>query len=292
MGQPSQPSAKPLGIIAGGGALVLEAIKAARDHGYAPHIIAIDNEANPADFNDYPLKVLRWGQVGALLKTLTKWQTRDLLFIGGISKRPDLRQLRPDFGAIKLLPKIMTLAKGGDEALFAKVARFFEEHGFDILSPLEIFSHNDFKNRCLTDFSDKEYDDDIVLAMRAAHLCGGLDMGQGAVAINGRVVAMEGPEGTDAMLQRVAQCQKKGRLFKVQKQQGVLVKCARPKQDLRFDVPTIGPLTIENAAEAGLAGIVIEAGKVMIAELEKTFALANKKRLFLVSRSFDEDALL
>ena len=89
-------------------------------------------------------------------------------------------------------------------------------------------------------------------ARRAHETAASLDAGQAAVAINDRVVALEAAEGTDAMLDRVALLRQNGRLRPNDRRAGVLAKCAKPQQDLRVDMPTIGPKTIEGAAAAGL----------------------------------------
>jgi len=108
------------------------------------------------------------------------------------------------------------------------------------------------------------------------------------VAISGRVIAVEGIEGTDELLQRVADLRKRGRL-KAAHRSGVLVKAAKPQQDLRVDLPTIGPRTVEMAAAAGLAGIAVESGRVMIVDRPATIAAADAARLFLQVRPFPDD---
>jgi DUF1009 family protein len=280
---PLAPDRQPLGIIAGGGQLAVElAHSIAQKAEYQPHIIAISGEAIPEDFKGHPVRELRWGQIGALLSTLQGWQVSKLVFIGSIVARPNLAQLRPDAGALKLLPRLMALARGGDEALFAKIARLFEEQGFNILSPLDFYTSRLQEFSSLNGISP-EIEADAALAITAARLCGQVDMGQGAVAVAGRVVAMEGPEGTDKMLDRVKECRRSGRLFRSDKPCGVLVKCARPGQDLRFDIPTIGPVTIEKAHAAGLAGLLVQRHHVMVAEAEKTLQMAQQTGLFVAS---------
>lgn len=96
-----------------------------------------------------------------------------------------------------------------------------------------------------------------------------------------RPVAVEGVEGTDAMIRRVADLRASGRL-RVKGRRGVMVKAAKRDQDLRVDLPTIGPRTIELAAEAQLAGVAIEAGRSLIADRTETLALADRLGLFIV----------
>ena len=109
---------------------------------------------------------------------------------------------------------------------------------------------------------------------------GALDAGQACVAIGKRIVALEGAEGTDMMLERVAELRGLGRLKAGRG--GVLVKLAKSGQELRADLPTIGTATMDKAAEAGLSGIAIHAGRALISDYETTCAHAEKAGLFLI----------
>ena len=119
---------------------------------------------------------------------------------------------------------------------------------------------------------------DIAAALQAARAIGALDIGQGAVAIGGRVVALEGAEGTDEMLGRVAQLRSAGRL---KTPGGVLVKCAKPGQEERADLPAIGLRTVENAHAAGLSGIAVEAGRSLILGYGDVLAASDRLGIFV-----------
>ncbi len=105
---------------------------------------------------------------------------------------------------------------------------------------------------------------DIDLGMRVAGELGRLDVGQGAVVSRGHVIAVEAAEGTDRMLARCGELRQWGRQRR--RRSGVFVKRAKPGQELRIDMPVIGEETVRRAADAGLAGIAVRAGEVMIAE--------------------------
>ena len=111
-------------------------------------------------------------------------------------------------------------------------------------------------------------------------MLGRLDVGQGAVAVGGRIVALEGVEGTDAMLARVQGLRAEGRIS--QRRKGVLVKLCKPQQDLRADLPTIGVSTVANAKAAGLAGIAVEAGRALVVEREAMIVAADAAGIFVV----------
>ena len=120
---------------------------------------------------------------------------------------------------------------------------------------------------------------DIDAAYAAAKAIGALDIGQAAVAIGGRVIALEGVEGTDGLLERVQQLRGHGRL--AGRTRGVLVKCAKPGQELRADLPSIGPQTVEAAHAAGLAGIGVEAGRSLVLDGAAVIARADALGLFV-----------
>ncbi len=129
---------------------------------------------------------------------------------------------------------------------------------------------------------------DLKAALEAARAIGALDIGQGAVSIGGRVVAVEGIEGTDGLLARVKDLRGHGRI--AGKKRGVLVKCAKPGQELRADLPTIGPATVLAAHAAGLAGIGVEAGHSLILDFGDMVERADALGLFVVGLPAGEAA--
>ena len=130
---------------------------------------------------------------------------------------------------------------------------------------------------------------DLDAAFIAAKAIGALDIGQAAVAVGGRVIALEGVEGTDGLLERVVNLRNHGRLGKAKR--GVLVKCAKPQQELRADLPTIGVETIERAHRAGLVGVGVEAEKSLILERDGVVAAADAAGLFVIGLTgHSEDA--
>ncbi|MEP6567033.1 MAG: UDP-2,3-diacylglucosamine diphosphatase LpxI, partial [Mesorhizobium sp.] len=129
---------------------------------------------------------------------------------------------------------------------------------------------------------------DLDAAHEAAKAIGALDIGQAAVAIGGRAIALEGVEGTDGLLERTKQLRGHGRL--AGRTRGVLVKCAKPDQEMRADLPSIGPQTIEAAHAAGLAGIGVEAGRSLVLEASATIERANALGLFIIGLPAAEPA--
>jgi UDP-2,3-diacylglucosamine hydrolase len=165
------------------------------------------------------------------------------------------------------------------------VARFFEAHGFEVLAAHEVAPRLLAPAGSFSKLRPDPQDlDDIALGFRVTHALGLFDIGQAAIVARNYVLAVEAAEGTDAMLRRCRDLNRWG--FGARK--GVLVKGPKPSQDLRLDLPAIGPNTVELAAEAGLAGIAVEAGSVLVAELEELVEKADKAGLFLYGAATGE----
>jgi DUF1009 family protein len=195
--------------------------------------------------------------------------------------------LKIDLGFVRHSIRLIRLLKGGDDSVLRGVARFFEEQGFKVRAAHEIAPHLLApKGIFSTAQPDGQALDDIKLGIRVVQTLGAFDIGQAAVVARGYVLAVEAAEGTDAMLRRCRELNNWG--FKVRK--GVLIKAPKPGQDLRLDLPAIGPRTVELVAEAGLAGIAVAAGNVLLAEQEELVEKAAKFGLFLCGVAPEEMA--
>jgi hypothetical protein len=126
----------------------------------------------------------------------------------------------------------------------------------------------------------KAHKADIDKALETAAAIGALDIGQGAVVCNGLVLAVEAQEGTDGMLERVAGLSPEIR-GSAKTRAGVLAKCLKPQQEVRIDLPTIGVDTVERAARAGLAGIVLIAGQAFVLDQDQVKKSADAHGLFV-----------
>ena len=122
---------------------------------------------------------------------------------------------------------------------------------------------------------------DMALGIECLKAIGGYDIGQGVVVGDGRIIAVEGPEGTDSMLHRIAAMRRSKRM-RLQRDQPVLVKVSKPTQDRRVDLPAIGPKTIISAVRAGISGIAVAAGDVILVEREKLMRAADQAGLFVI----------
>lgn len=267
-------------IIAGGGSLAVRVAEELAARGRDPFVIAVQGEADPALLR-YEHTVIGVAQIGALIATLRRISPSDVVMIGGITRRPNLRQIRPDWTTIRLAARFLPRLKSGDDVLLRGVVETIEEAGFRVrgvheLVPDLLAGEGQIAGSA-PGIRDREA---IGSAVAGALALGRLDAGQACVAIGRRVVALEGVEGTDAMLGRVRDLRAQGRL--PSSRGGVLAKLAKPGQELRADLPTIGVATVENADAAGLSGIVVHAGRALIADHELTCAKARERGLFIV----------
>ncbi|MBB5276445.1 hypothetical protein HNR26_002514 [Rhizobium rosettiformans] len=270
-----------LAIIAGSGKLPLFLAEAVREAGEDPFILRLKNEADDL-WQGFDNAVIGVGDMAGLSALFRKHEITRVVMSGAVKRRPAFGEIRVNLKSLLKLPMALkTLLAGGDDAVLRMVISLIEAQGCEVLGAHEILPGLLATVGPLGSVSpDADALKDIERAADAAETLGRLDVGQGAVAIGGRIVALEGVEGTDAMLARVASLRAEGRISKRRK--GVLVKLCKPQQDLRADLPTIGVSTVTNAQAAGLAGIAVEAGRALVVEREAVMAAADAAGLFVV----------
>jgi DUF1009 family protein len=274
----------PLGIIAGGGQLPYIVAESVGARGFPVHIFGIRGEASEA-IERFTHTWVKWGELGKLFATCDTIGCRDLVIIGGVS-RPDFANVKFDLGAIKNLPFILSLGKGGDDQVLSSIVRFFEGKGFRVhgagdMAPELLVGEGRLGKKRPT----AEELADIEVGVNVVRELGRLDVGQAAVVAKGYVLAVEAAEGTDAMLNRCAELRESGR---TRGRAGVLVKAPKPGQEERIDMPTIGPATVQKAAAAGLAGIAVAAERVLMAERAATIDAADQNEIFLLGQNWDD----
>jgi DUF1009 family protein len=259
--------------------------EAASARGLPLHIVGIRGEARE-DIERFPHTWVKWGEIGKMFRALDKNGCGDLVIIGGVN-RPDFSNVRLDLGAIKTLPFILSLGKGGDDHVLSRVVRFFEEKGYRVHGAGDVAPELLAGEGTLGDKHPSADDEaDIDMAFQVVKALGRLDVGQAAVVARNHVLAVEAAEGTDAMLERCAELRALGKAPRASS--GVLAKAPKPGQEQRVDLPTIGPETVDRAAAAGLAGIAVAAGRVLMADRGATIAAADRHGLFLVGKPWSE----
>ncbi len=267
-----------IGLIAGGGRLPEYVEEAAQESDTLGLVIALDPFVPVQKFPK--AERLRLGQFGKLVRRLKKADCTHICF-SGIVKRPDFKRLKPDLKAMRHLPSTIRAAGQGDDSLMRHILELFEQEGFKIISPQEVCADLILGEGVIgTVTLNREHRDDALEACKIAAAIGELDIGQAAVVARGVTLAVEAQEGTDAMLTRLLNLPTELRGMPEQRV-GVLAKMVKPNQDVRVDLPTLGPATVRHAAEAGLAGIVAEAGGAFVIEREEVVRLADEAGLFI-----------
>ena len=277
----------PVAIIAGSGRLPEIIATNLKARGNAPVIARVKGEC--ADWAaGFPGFDTRPAEIGGLVAGLKSRGVKYLVLAGGIGSRPMLRDLRLDWITLSSIFTIVRALRRGDDGLLRSLIRFLESHGFEIIGAHqiapEILARQGVMGRIAPSFADEA---DIAAALGAALELGLRDAGQGAVAIAGAVAAVEGREGTAAMLERVTELRRVNGIGKGAK--GVLVKTVKPMQDMRVDLPSIGPLTVDQAAAAGLAGIALSAGSSIILDLPEVVRRADKAGIFIAGLPLEVD---
>lgn len=266
-----------LGIVAGGGELPGLLIRGSRAHGRAIHVIALSGHAEPAVVEGSPHDWVRLGAAAEAFSRLKAAGVEEVVFAGKI-QRPKLRELMPDLRSASFLVRI-----GGrllsDNRLVDAIIGEFEAEGFRVVGPAdvlpELLAHVGAYGRLAP---TPEEERAIALGMAAARENGLKDMGQAAVVQDDKVLALEGPGGTDALIAAAASLQRGGA-------GAILVKARKPQQEMRADPPVIGPLTVARAGAARYRGIAVEAGGVLVLEAPALIAPLETAGMFLTGVS-------
>jgi hypothetical protein len=279
----AQASEGPVAILAGSGSLPLSLLGALRAEGRAYRVLAFRGFAERA-LRRHADAVVDLLDVRGALECLDSWRPAAVTLAGGVTRpRPSLA-VNAAANAVALWRNrsaIRDLLSRGDDHVLRGVVTMLEERGFPVVG-----AHELDPSLLAPEGRIGVHGPDDASREAAAHgaaLLGALspyDIGQAAVVAGHRVLAVEGPEGTDRMLRRVARLQ--GGWFGRSAEEGVLVKIAKRGQDLRVDMPAIGPRTVVEAARAGLKGVVVGAGSTLVLDRAATVATADRLGLFLL----------
>lgn len=275
----SDPSTAPvpvsLGLIAGNGNYPFATVRAARRAGVGRIVVAaFTGETNPALADEVDvIEWLRVGQLGRLIKFFAKAGVRDAIMAGQIAPK-NLFDLRPDLRALMLLGKLKLRHA---ESIFGAIGDELAKDGITLL-PATRFLEDCLPppGRVFGPEPSRRQLEDIAYGFRIAKEMSRLDIGQSVVVKHGTVLAVEAFEGTDECIKRGGSLGKGG---------ATLAKVSKPGQDFRFDVPVVGPRTVENAAAAGLNVIVIEARRTLLLQPEEVRRLCEAHRLCLYAYS-------
>lgn len=272
---------RKLGIIAGGGSVPARLVAACREEGRPLFLLGIKGAADPAAFpEDADAAWIRLTEAGTGVERLKQAGCEDVVLAGPV-RQPSLFELGiPD----KFTWRVYNgrAAFGGDDALLRSLTRELEAEGFGVVGVDSLLPEVRPEPGVLGRHApDDQARADIARAVEVARALGAVDVGQAVVVQQGVVLGVEAVEGTDQLLARCGPLARSG-------PGGVLVKLCKPGQETRVDLPTVGPVTVENARAAGLRGIALHAGRSLLVEREKTLATADRLGLFIIG--IDPDA--
>ena len=278
MAAPTQTS--PVGLIAAGGVLPFAVADSMKARGIASVLFALRGVCDEEKVARFPHHWISVGELGRATRLFRAEGCRDLAFIGSLV-RPALSEIRLDWGTLKALRQVWSAFRGGDDHLLSGIGRIFEQDGFRMVGIKDIAPDLLMPEGCLTRVvPDAQSQADIEKGREVLRALSPFDIGQAVVVIDGHVVALEDIEGTDALLARVARLREQGRI-RAAGGRGVLVKAPKSGQDLRYDLPTTGPGTIEGTAAARLGGVAVTAGHTLVVEPQAMIEAADRAGLFV-----------
>lgn len=264
----------PLGIIAGNGVYPRLLAEAARRAGVKKIVAAAFTDETDERLGGMVDEInwMRVGQLGKLMACFRNAGVANAIMAGQIAPK-NLFDLRPDWKTLLLLAR---LKRRNAESIFAAIGHELASAGITLLPATT------FLDDCLAPAGliagrklSRREEDDVVFGFEIAREVSRLDIGQTVVVKNGTVLAVEGFEGTNEAIKRGGALGGKN---------AIMVKVAKPEQDMRFDVPVVGVATIAVAAEAHLRVIAIEAGRTLLLEKEAVIESATQANISLVAR--------
>ena len=273
----------PIGLIAAGGVMPFAVADSLIARGINPVFFALKGACDPVRVERFRHHWISIGQLGKATRLFRAENCRDLVFIGTLV-RPALSEIRRDWGTRPVIGRVWAAFRGGDDHLLSGIGKILENDGFRMVGVRDVAPDLLMPEGCLTlKAPDENAAADIARGRDVLAALSPFDIGQATVVIDGHVVGVEDIEGTDGLLTRVARLRAEGRIRA--RTAGVLVKAPKRGQDLRFDLPTMGPRTVEGAAAAKLAGIAIVAGNTIIVEPQAVIEAADAAGLFVTGLS-------
>lgn len=266
---------RKLGIIAGGGSIPKKLIEFCKKNKRDYFVLAIEGNADKNLIDDsVPHQWIRIGQAGTGFKRFHDEKVQDVIMIGTI-RRPGFFDLMPDLRTTAFFAKI-GMKSLGDDGILRALVKEIESEGMAVKGVHEVLPEILVKKGVLGRHKpDKQAEADIHRGIEVALELGKLDVGQAVIVQQGLVLGVEGIEGTDELIRRCGDYRRKG-------EGGVLVKLRKPQQDMRIDLPTIGPRSVARAKESGLRGIALHAGNGLIVDEDEVIRQADKEGLFVI----------
>ncbi len=267
-------SSNKYGLIAGNGKFPFLVLDAARSQGIEMVVAAIKEETFPEI--EQHASTVHWmslGQLGKLIKTFKAEGVNRAIMAGQVKHKQIFSSIVPDLKMIQLLA---SLATKNTDSLIGGVARMLEKEGIQLVESIAFLKPllpqaGVLTRRAPTDEEER----DLQYGRRLARELGRLDLGQCVVVADGACVALEAMEGTDAVMERAASLVN-GKPLRV-------VKLAKPNQDLRFDVPVIGPATVRLMARLNFTALAIEADRTLMIDRDELIREADSNNIVIIA---------
>jgi hypothetical protein len=261
-----------LGMIAGNGELPEIIAQQTSKDGQPLLAVALSAEV-AAQLAPYCPSIVQYGpgQLTKIIRTLRQHAVRQVVLVGKVPKRLLFKTPRLDIRAIRLLSRVQDYR---DVTLFRALITEFTREGLEVIEQTRLLRHLLAPAGVLgARQPSRQQWDDICYGFGQAKQLAAMDIGQTVVVYRRTILAVEAVEGTDAAIQRGCRFGQHGT---------TVVKVSRPQQDLRFDVPTIGPRTLQELIAGRAAVLAIEAGTTLMIRRPELIATANAQRIALV----------
>jgi UDP-2,3-diacylglucosamine hydrolase len=274
--------AGPIAILAGAGQLPIQLVNHLERTGQEVRVLAFRG------FAETELQRRAHATVDLLdLKTITStlegWRPQAVSLVGAV-RRPGFSALLSAYSLLRNMHEVKEVITRGDDQVLRGAVMLLEERGHRVVGAHELAPDLVASQSLIGKLTPNADDcETIGFGLDLLKSLSDFDIGQGAVIARRHVLAIEGPEGTDRMMRRVMKMRQSWFGLRRREEGGVLIKAAKRGQDLRVDMPTIGPRTVMEAAKAGLSGIAIGAGSTFVLEQEKTLRTADRLGLFLIA---------
>lgn len=261
------------GLIAGGGRFPLLVLSSAKQQGHEMVVVAVKEETLP---EIEPLADrcywVSLGELTKLIEILQKEQITEAIMAGRVQHARIFSSIRPDWKLLKLLA---SLPRKNTDSLIGAVARVLADEGIRLIDSTALLAPylakegpNTKRKPTAEEQADIDYGTEIARALAA------YDIGQSVVICEKACVAVEAMEGTDAVIERAGQYSNGRRL--------TVVKVAKPKQDMRFDVPAVGPTTIAKMKSANATALAVDAGKTLFIDRDELLTAAEQAKITIV----------
>lgn len=267
-----------LGLLAGNGRFPFLVLEAARSLGHETTIVAVKEEADPdleavAAAGAVPIHRVSLGHLGTCLQILQQAGVTHAVMAGQV-KHTKIFGVVPD---LTFMGVLMKLTSRNTDALIGAVADAMRERGIELIDSTALLTPLLAEAGVMTARRPSEAETaSLTFGYRMADTIAGLDIGQTIAVKHSAVVAVEAMEGTDAVIARAADLAGAGVL---------IVKVAKPRQDMRFDVPVVGIPTIQAMARVGASVLSLDAGKALMFDKAKMIAAADEAGIAIVGRA-------